>query len=117
LPDTSHNERPTTKIVELHENWEEFTVKFSISHPINDTNDEMILDGNVKTIDYEHMHRNPQATNWMADKYGKPMSPWECQVTFPNKEGSKHGQWDEDSEFQKINYIFTKINSQKNIEI
>lgn len=57
----------------------------------------MILDGNVETIDYEHMHRNPQATNWMADKYGKPMSPWECSVTFPNTESGTHGQWKEDS--------------------
>ena len=75
-------------------------MKFSIAHPINDTNDEMILDGNVETIDYERMHRVPHATNWMADKYGKPMSPWECSVTFPNASGDKKGGWnDEDNEF------------------
>jgi hypothetical protein len=51
----------------------------------------MILDGNVETIDYERMHRQAQATNWMADKYGKPMSPWECSVKFPNNCGDKHG--------------------------
>jgi hypothetical protein len=43
--------------VEIDDEWEEFTVVFSVSHPSTDGNDQMVLDGNIKEIDYLSMQR------------------------------------------------------------
>lgn len=39
------------KTVEIDDEWEEYTVVFSVQHPLNDHNDEMYLDGNIASID------------------------------------------------------------------
>jgi hypothetical protein len=66
--------------VELDDEWEEFTVVFSVNHPSQDYNDKFFLDGNISSIDLIEMKRSPQEEMWMPVKYGEPMIPWKTQV-------------------------------------
>ena len=62
--------------VEIEDEWEEFTVVFTVSHPSQDMNDQMQLDGNVTDIDLLSMQRSNQPESWMPVKFGELIRPW-----------------------------------------
>lgn len=66
--------------VELEDEWEEFTVVFSVNHPTQDFSDAMWLDGNIASIDLLEMKKPQNEEEWMPVKYGEPMMPWKVEV-------------------------------------
>jgi len=103
------------KNVEINDDWENFIVKFSVSHPVDESGDQLSLEGNVSFLKNISMARPTLGKDWMPIKYGKGQYPWECEVLFPNEDGSNHGQWKESSEMNKIEYSFVKKNAYTNI--
>lgn len=66
--------------VEIDDEWEEFTVVFSVNHPTADFRDKIFLDGNITSIDLLEMKKEEQGEEWMPVKYGEEMHPWKVQV-------------------------------------
>jgi len=66
--------------VELEDEWEEYTVIFSVNHPSKELQDQVWLDGSITSIDLLEMKRTPAEEAWMPVKYGEPMQPWKVQV-------------------------------------
>lgn len=59
------------KTVQLEDEWEEFTVEFSVNHPSKDLGDLLMLDGNIHEIDLIEMRKVSQPEEWMPVKYGE----------------------------------------------
>jgi hypothetical protein len=58
------------KRTELHCLWEKFKVTFSVSYPIEDPNNQMVLHGsNAQTMNIP-LQLLPRSLNWMHTKYG-----------------------------------------------
>jgi len=83
----------TIKKVELNDEWEAFNVCFSVSHPVDDFHDEMILSGDQPNTNHMQMHKIPRSISWMEVKYGQQMVPYEVTVKFDNVMGDNFGQW------------------------
>lgn len=69
----TENSQSSVKKVELNDEWETYTVTFSMSHPIDDMHDEMVLMGDQAGTNNLHMHKLPRELKWMDVKYGKLM--------------------------------------------
>ena len=74
------------KACELNLEWEVFYVRFSCSYPIDDPNDQLILNGSKPEIQHILLKRSEVSKNWMHVKYGDVTKPWECTIRFPNIE-------------------------------
>jgi hypothetical protein len=92
--------------VELDDEWEEFTVVFSVNHPSKDFNDKMMLDGNVTSIDLLKMERVKAEEDWMNVKFGEPMIPWKVEVQMTNNESGDDGKWKAWTESNMITYKY-----------
>lgn len=79
------------KKVELNLEWEIFSVKFTVSHPLGNNQGQMILMGNHDETKNIFMKKNPIMIPWMSVKYGDDSDPWEYTVKFPNIEGGIDG--------------------------
>ena len=66
-----HDPKQPVKTVLLDDEWEEFTMYFTINHPSNDPGQQIILDGNTTIFDYQNMTHVAKPTSWMPNKYGK----------------------------------------------
>lgn len=69
-------------MVEINDEWETYTVVFSVNYPALSLKDEVFLDiagTQVKeSPDYKHqgmlpLAKAPRALRWLGTKYGKPM--------------------------------------------
>lgn len=81
------------KRVQLHDEFEKYSVHFSVMNPKDAGTDEMIMEENSEEIVDQYLEKNPQKKEWMAVKYGEDVRPWRCQVRLNNTEGSNTGQW------------------------
>ena len=86
------------KRTEVHNIWEKFQVTFSISYPIEDPNNTMVLMGSRSDTKNIEMPKLPGSLNWMHNKYGDDTSPFEVVVDMVNTEGGVNGTWKEDAE-------------------
>jgi hypothetical protein len=92
--DKKYNTEPSFdkfKRVELNDEWESYTVTFSVVHPVDEQHDEINLVGNWPGMNNVVMHKIPREINWMKTKYGKLMQPYECTLKFQNTEGDSCG--------------------------
>ena len=80
------------KQVELKDDWEHFSIRFSVySSSIEDENNEHIRimgsipeltkNGSVKSGP-KIMTRSKRKFRWLGDKYGQDIRPWECNIKF-----------------------------------
>ena len=104
------------KRVEINDIWEKFTVNFTVFHPINNVNELMTIHGtdhqlgNWNGLSYNEVRNKGQFTllrtprygddrqpirmirseksyDWLKEKYGTTMRPWQCSVTLDNTTG------------------------------
>lgn len=81
------------KRVQLNDEFEKYTVHFSVMNPKDAGTDEMIMEENSEEIVDQYLEKNPLKKEWMGVKYGEDVRPWRCQVSLSNTEGSNTGQW------------------------
>jgi len=99
------------KHVELRDEWEQFTLKFSVFSPFDEG---MFLEGDSGLgLGDLRMQRVPRRDGWLLHKYGTTVTPWECRVKIDNKEGDSCGEWRQDvcGYTKKIQYHFRKLGS------
>lgn len=75
----------------LEHDWQQFTVTFSVSWPID------YPLSNVQFIDKEDskeiMMTKQKSVMWMQSKYGDNSTPYEITIKMPNTEGGVNGVW------------------------
>ena len=81
------------KRVQLADEFEKYSVHFSVMNPKDAGTDEMIMEENSEEIVDQYLEKNPLKKAWMGVKYGEDVRPWRCQVRLNNTEGSNTGQW------------------------
>jgi hypothetical protein len=101
------------KHCELHCEWEAFTVTFSVSHPLEGFNDEMVFMGDKEETKNVPMVKEPQPIHWMFCKYGDKNRPWEYSVKFPNIEAGVDAVWLETAVHNRFSYQYGKRNKVK----
>lgn len=89
----------SAKTVELRDQWEQFTIRFSVFAPMNMTvsadgaspegsKEYMRIIGSAAELTRSgtiesgprRMKKSRKKFRWLFDKYGQEMCPWECQV-------------------------------------
>lgn len=78
-----------SKDVELFDEWEQFSIRFSIFYPIqNDQTEYLVIQGSLEELGSGKkpikMLRRPnmKSSDWLSSKYGQEIRPWECLVHF-----------------------------------
>lgn len=84
--------RANRKEVELKDEWETFTIRFSVNSPqasdgvtgaeimrIFGSMPELTKAGSVGSGP-KQMRKSRRKFRWLHDKYGQEMRPWECQI-------------------------------------
>ena len=94
------------KKVELELEWEIFSVKFSVSHPLGNEHGQMILMGNHDETKNIMMKKSRVKFPWMQTKYGDNSDPWDYTVKFPNIEGGVDGALKHDASFSNFIYFY-----------
>lgn len=77
--------------------WEKFTVTFSVSHPTERQNDQLILNGNHERTQNIMMSKAQEEIDWMFVKYGNKTKPWSYTINLPNVSGGSYGEWSENA--------------------
>ena len=85
--------RLNRKEVELKDEWETFTVRFSVNAPQASENSSkeaeiMRIFGSLPGLTKagsvgsgpKQMRKSRRKFRWLYDKYGQEMRPWECQI-------------------------------------
>lgn len=98
------------KRTELHLGWEMFRVTFSVSYPIEDPNNQMVLMGSKPETTNIAMQMLPRSLNWMHNKYGDDTQPYEVVIKMKNNEGGVNGTWKEDAANNQFNYHYDRYN-------
>ena len=90
--------------------WEMFKVTFSVSFPIEDPGNQMVLMGSKTETKNVQMNKCNNSLDWMHTKYGDDTAPFEIIVDMSNNEGGVDGTWAEDSENNRFNYHYERYN-------
>jgi hypothetical protein len=103
--------------VEIDDEWEEFTVIFSVNHPSIDYTGKMFLDGNITSIDLLEMRQDEDEEEWMPVKYGEEKRPYKVQVQMANKESGDEGKWKSVTSTNCVHYKYELKNMSKNASV
>lgn len=68
------------KIVSLYDEWETYTIKFSVLEPFDDPKIDVRLQGNNPYLHDQVMTRAEKPKEWLMSKYGQKVSPFELSV-------------------------------------
>jgi hypothetical protein len=83
--------------VEIQDQWEHFTISFSIHDPLEEDlisqGDFMRIIGSTPKMGSNNqkemestppikMTRTPWPVSWMNDKFGRPVRPWQINILF-----------------------------------
>ena len=81
------------KKIHLDDEWEKFTVKFTVFHPIDTPNDRLQVQADdpvdgPQTVD---LVKSDQPVQWMDHKYGQLVRPWTGTLKLSNTVSGKDG--------------------------
>ena len=74
-----------------------FNVTFSVSHPTEGRNDELMINGNNHRTKKAVMSKSKEEIEWMFVKYGNKTKPWTYVLNLPNVDGTNHGGFSENA--------------------
>ena len=101
----------------LDDEWETFSVRFRVHineyHPNADMRliikDTAVREGGGKIGDGYRMTSTPQPYDWLRNKYGVPVKPWERTLKLRNDENDSAGQFriSDGERYLYYNYMYT----------
>lgn len=97
------------KNVVLTDVWETFQIRWTVNQPFEDENLDMILEGNRDEIDHQVMKKIPQETEWMYNKFGQKVKPYEYVIDMLQN-GEYTYPIDFNPDLYKIEYIYSMKN-------
>ena len=108
----SENVKDHIKKVRLALEWESYQITFSLLAPSEDPNLQIIMRGSRDEVEDLFLNKSVKEYDWMPDKYGHTISPWDITIDMPNLCDGKNekGQYDENHPDTKFSYIYGKRN-------
>ena len=103
----------------LDDEWETFTVRFRVHIPEYHPGSEMHLTINEAMVIGSAEHRNrdgyrmqaaAQPYEWLMNKYGVPVRPWERKLKMRNDKNDSKGQFYVDDENTSLYYSYAFTN-------